>query len=463
MCPTPAHNRPTACSLSDVSSQEFPNNPVRHQLESMFRAGVAAVDGGNAVRRAVELRAGRLEIAGRPLPDAGRLVVFAAGKAAAAMAAAVEEIAGERIHGGLVVTKDGHGQALEHLALRESSHPVPDARGEAAAREALALVAGMRAEDTLLVLLSGGASALLGCPAESLAREDVAELTRLLLACGADIGEMNAVRKHVSSVAGGRLAQAAKAQRIDVLAISDVPGDDLAVIGSGPFAPDPSTFAEAQQVLVERGVLEQVPAAVREYFARGCRGDVPETPKPGDGGMQRVRHLIVARNRDAIEAAAAEASRQSLRALTLGSPLTGEARILGARLAALGLATRSAAPVCLIAGGETTVTLRGNGKGGRNQELALAAGVELAGSSGVCVLAAGTDGSDGPTDAAGAYVDGETLGRGSEAGLSGRDALARNDAYTFFDAEGGLLRTGPTGTNVMDLALIWSDGHPGAK
>ena len=437
-----------------------PRHAVQTQLESLFRAGVAAVDGGRAVRRALEMRGKSLEIDGRPVPDEAQLVVLAAGKAAAAMALAVEEIAGERVRGGLVVTKDGHGQALQRLVLRESSHPVPDARGEAAAREALALVAGMRPEDTLLVLLSGGASALLACPADSLAPPDIASLTQLLLACGADIAEINAVRKHVSAVAGGRLACAAKAARIDVLAISDVPGDELAVIGSGPFAGDPSTFAEAEQVLRVRGILEAAPAAIREYLARGCRGEVPETPKPGDPALRRVRHHIVARNADAIDAALAEAARQSLRAFSLGAVLQGEARRVGARLAALGLAIESSSPVCLISGGETTVTLRGDGRGGRNQELALAAAISLSGSTGVALLAAGTDGSDGPTDAAGAYVDGETLGRGAATGLSAEHALARNDAYTFFDAQECLLRTGPTGTNVMDLAMVFNAGHP---
>lgn len=443
-----------------MTSGALAHDAVRHQLESLLRAGVAAVDGGLAVRRAVEMRGGRPAIAGRALPDGSQLVVLAVGKAAAAMAVAIEEIAGECVRSGLVVTKDGHSRPLKHLVSCEAAHPVPDARGEAAALEARALVSGMRSEDTLVVLLSGGASALLGCPAESIAREDIALLTRLLLASGADIAEMNAVRKHVSRVAGGRLARETKAQRIEVLAISDVPGDDPAVIGSGPFAADLSTFGEALHVLQARGVLAQVPEAVREYLARGCRGDVPETPKPGDPALERVRHHIVACNADAIDAALAKAARSSLRAFSLGSVLTGEARCVGARMAALGLATASSTPLCLIGGGETTVTLRGDGRGGRNQELALAAGIALDGSTGVSLLASGTDGTDGPTDAAGAYVDGGTLRRAAEAGLSAADALANNDSYTFFDAEGGLLRTGPTGTNVMDLTLVWSAGRP---
>lgn len=441
-------------AVSDVGAEAAADRAGRAQLESLFRAGVAAVEGGAAVRRSLAMRNGRVEIAGRPLADRSRLVVLAAGKAAAAMAGAVEEVAGDTLRGGLVVTKDGHGAALDKLVLREAGHPVPDARCALAAREAEALVAGMSPDDTLLVLLSGGASALLGCPAASLDREDVAELTRLLLACGADIAEMNAVRKHVSGVSGGRLARAASARRIEVLAISDVPGDDLSVIGSGPFAPDPSSFADAAAVLRSRGILDAVPSAVRHFLERGRRGQLAETPKPGDEVFRRVEHHIVARNADALEAALAEASRQSLRALSLGGALSGEARVMGARLAALGLATQCRAPLCLIAGGETVVTLRGEGRGGRNQELALAAGIALAGSANVTLLAAGTDGTDGPTDAAGAFVDGSSCRRGARRGALARDCLERNDAYGFFESEGGLFRTGPTGTNVMDLALV---------
>ena len=441
-------------AVSDVGAEAAADRAGRAQLESLFCAGVAAVEGGAAVRRSLAMRNGRVEIAGRPLADRSRLVVLAAGKAAAAMAGAVEEVAGDTLRGGLVVTKDGHGAALDKLVLREAGHPVPDARCALAAREAEALVAGMSPDDTLLVLLSGGASALLGCPAASLDREDVAELTRLLLACGADIAEMNAVRKHVSGVSGGRLARAASARRIEVLAISDVPGDDLSVIGSGPFAPDPSSFADAAAVLRSRGILDAVPSAVRHFLERGRRGQLAETPKPGDEVFRRVEHHIVARNADALEAALAEASRQSLRALSLGGALSGEARVMGARLAALGLATQCRAPLCLIAGGETVVTLRGGGRGGRNQELALAAGIALAGSANVTLLAAGTDGTDGPTDAAGAFVDGSSCRRGARRGALARDCLERNDAYGFFESEGGLFRTGPTGTNVMDLALV---------
>ena len=441
-------------AVSDVGAEAAADRAGRAQLESLFRAGVAAVEGGAAVRRSLAMRNGRVEIAGRPLADRSRLVVLAAGKAAAAMAGAVEEVAGDTLRGGLVVTKDGHGAALDKLVLREAGHPVPDARCALAAREAEALVAGMSPDDTLLVLLSGGASALLGCPAASLDREDVAELTRLLLACGADIAEMNAVRKHVSGVSGGRLARAASARRIEVLAISDVPGDDLSVIGSGPFAPDPSSFADAAAVLRSRGILDAVPSAVRHFLERGRRGQLAETPKPGDEVFRRVEHHIVARNADALEAALAEASRQSLRALSLGGALSGEARVMGARLAALGLATQCRAPLCLIAGGETVVTLRGEGRGGRNQELALAAGIALVGSANVTLLAAGTDGTDGPTDAAGAFVDGSSCRRGARRGALALDCLERNDAYGFFESEGGLFRTGPTGTNVMDLALV---------
>jgi glycerate-2-kinase len=375
------------------------------------------------------------------------------------MAAAVEAEAGDRIRSGLVVTKDGHGLPLERLALREYSHPVPDSRGAAAAREALDLASRARPDDLLLVLLSGGASALLTAPLPGLEMGDLVETTRALLACGADIDEMNAVRKHLGAFGGGRLARAASTRRIQVLAISDVPGDRLDVIGSGPCAADPSSFADALAVLHRRGIAAQVPSAVSSHLERGARGGLPETLKPGAPELARVESAIVAANRDARIAAAAAAGERGMRAVELGEVLSGEAREIGRCLAALGSCARPEAPVLMIAGGETTVTLRGSGRGGRSQELALAAAIELDGQGATALLAAGSDGSDGPTDAAGAFADGGSVGRGRAGGVDARRALADNDAYRFFAAEGGLLRTGPTRTNVMDLVLLLAQGR----
>ena len=431
-----------------------PQGARRARLEALFRQALAAVDASAAVRRAVSQRDGELSIAGVPLAPGARLVVLAAGKAAAEMAAALEQVAGARIAAGLAVTKDGHGVPLERIALREAAHPVPDARSERAAREAIDLVQSARRDDVLVVLLSGGASSLLSGPAPGLTLGDVALTTEALLAGGVAIEELNAVRKHLSAVAGGRLARRTGCGRIEVLAISDVPGDRLDVIGSGPFAPDPTTYADARDVL-ERGDLGgRLPAGVRAHIDAGARGEAEETPKPGDSVFARVRTTVLANNRTALEAARAAAASAGCRAVVLDGALRGEAREAGRRLAALAAAVGGERPACLIAGGETTVRVHGAGRGGRSQEVALAAALELEGGTAAAMLAAGTDGTDGPTDAAGAYADGETVARGRARGVDARAALADNDAYRFFAAEGGLFRTGPTRTNVMDLALL---------
>lgn len=426
----------------------------RAELEGIFREALAAVDAEACVLAEVAGDASALAIAGRPLPAQARVVLLAVGKAAAPMARALESRAGARLRSGLVVTKDGHGLPLERAVTREAAHPIPDARCERAAREALALVEATRPDDVLCVLLSGGASSLLACPAEGLSAEDLAETTRLLLGAGADIAELNAVRKHLSAVAGGRMAARAGAGRIEVLALSDVPGDRVDVIGSGPFAADPTTYAEALAVLGQRGVRAEVPGTVRAHLEAGARGEREETPKPGHASLDRVRTTLLASNRTAVEAARRAALRRGLDARVLSEPLAGEARAEAARLVGFARALHPARPSCLIAGGETTVTLRGSGRGGRSQELALAAALELEGGPATALLAAGTDGTDGPTDAAGAHADEGSVERGSRAGVDARDCLARNDSNAFFAAEGGLFVTGPTRTNVMDLVLL---------
>jgi glycerate-2-kinase len=430
----------------------------RDRLEAILSAALRAVDAGSAVSRALRPPSPGmpLSIAGDPLAPDARLVVLALGKAACRMALRVEDLAAERIAAGLVITKDGHALDLRVLPVREAGHPVPDARGEAAARAALALAASASSGDCLLVLLSGGTSALTSCPAPGLDLGDLAATTRVLLACGADIHEMNAVRKHLSCFAGGQLARAARAGRIEVLAVSDVPGDALDVIGSGPCAPDPTTHADALAVLRRHGIEQAVPAGVLERLRQGASGSIPDTPSPGDPLFDRVRHTIVARNADARGAAVAEAVARGLEAVDLGEVLAGEAREQAAQLVARVRSTPGGRPRCFVAGGETTVTLRGPGQGGRNQEFALAAALALdeTGDEGITLLAAGSDGSDGPTSAAGAFADAGSVARGARAGIDAKAALAANDSWGFFAREGGHLTTGPTGTNVMDLVLI---------
>jgi glycerate-2-kinase len=427
---------------------------LRRSLEGFYRAALDAVDPAAAIRRVVVSDARGLSIGGEALPASAHLRLLAVGKAAAAMAAELERLVGDRLEAGLVVTKDGHGLPLARCTLRESAHPVPDARSEAAGRAALALARRGPAPDALVVALSGGASSLWSCPLPGLALTDVSALTAALLAAGAPIDELNTVRKHVCELAGGRLARDAEARRVHVLALSDVPGDRLDVIASGPCAPDPTTYADAREAVARRLAPGAVPAAIHAHLAAGARGEREESPKPGDACFARVRTALLASNATALEAAsrAARAAGFEVRAVP---GFAGEARDVGRRLAALARAERAGpAPVCIVAGGESTVRVQGDGIGGRSQELALAAAVELAGCDDVCLLAAGTDGSDGPTDAAGAFADGGTLARARAAGLDPGAALARNDSHSFFAAEGGLLRTGPTRTNVMDLVLI---------
>jgi glycerate-2-kinase len=464
-----------------VSTGDARRSPQRAFLESLLKTGLARVDAGDAVRRALSVSsmdaaevaasgrrpsdsAGRsISVLDMAVPDEARLFVLAAGKAACAMAAALESIAGPRVARGLAVTKQGHTVPLERFSVRETAHPVPDARCAAAGREALALAMAAQPQDVFLVLLSGGASALLSTPPAGVTPIELARTNALLLACGADIDETNTVRKHLSEVSGGRLALATRAQQIVVLAISDVPEDRLDVIGSGPCAPDPTTFGDALDVVRRRGIETELPPAVLARLNAGAAGRVDESPKPGDPQLARVRHAILARNVDALDAMRDAAEKAGVSAHVRPGSLLGEARDAARRL--LVEADRAAAqgrerPHVLLAGGETTVRLRGNGRGGRNQELALAAAIALEGRTDRALLAAGTDGSDGPTAAAGAFADGGTVTRGATSGVDARAALARNDSNGFFSMEGGLVVTGPTHTNVMDVALVLAGDAP---
>jgi glycerate-2-kinase len=374
------------------------------------------------------------------------------------MAIAFESRAGDRIAGGIVVTKDGHAAPAPHLRTVFAGHPVPDARSEVAGALVLAEAGLASPDEWLVVLLSGGASALLAKPLPGLAQSDVRRTTELLLGCGAPIGELNVVRKHLTAASGGRLAARTRAARIVVLAISDVLGDPPDAIGSGPCSADPSGYGDALAILAERGIAGAVPPAVRAHLEAGARGERPESPKPGAPAFERVRYRVLASNRDAAAAALAEARARGVSARLLEPALAGEARAAGRRLAELALAEPRGRETLLVAGGETTVTLRGAGRGGRSQELALAAALALAGSEGVALLAAGTDGTDGPTDAAGAFADGATVARGRAAGRDAAADLEANDSHAFFAAEGGLFRTGPTRTNALDLVLALRSG-----
>jgi glycerate 2-kinase len=382
----------------------------------------------------------------------GRTVVVGAGKAAASMAAAVEAHWNGPIEG-LVVTRYGHGMPCRYIEVVEAAHPVPDEAGSRAARRILDKVSGLTADDLVLVLISGGGSALLALPPDGIALADKQAINRALLKCGADIGEINTVRKHLSAIKGGRLAVAAAPAQMVTLAISDVPGDDISVIASGPTAPDASTRADALAVLTKYGIA--IPASVAGHLDNA----VSETPKPGDPRLANVVNIVVATPQKSLEAAAKVARDAGLAAMILGNAIEGEAREVGVVHA--GIARQCGdwgqpleIPCVLISGGETTVTVHGNGRGGRNAEFLLSLGIAADGRNGIWALAADTDGIDGSENNAGAILTPDMLRRAKHGGIDVNMRLADNDAYSVFAALDDLVVTGPTHTNVNDFRAI---------
>jgi glycerate 2-kinase len=423
---------------------------AREAALAVWRAALAAGDVAPLVRAALQLRGSHL-LAG-PVDvdlDRARLLVLGCGKAGASMARAAESVLGDRIGEGFVVVKDGYALPTARIRIAEAGHPVPDTRGVAASARLLELARGAREGDVVLFLVSGGGSALTPAPAPPVTLDEKQALTRLLLGAGATIGELNAVRKHLSLFKGGQLARAAAPATVLTLALSDVIGDPLDVIASGPTAPDPTTFAEALGVLGARGVTP--PEAVDRRLRAGAGGEIDETPKPGDPIFARVTNQVIGNNALITDAAVATARALGYEPTLLTRALQGEAREVARDFVARARTLQP--PACLIAGGETTVTVRGRGRGGRCQEFALAAALELREDDDMVVLAAGTDGTDGPTDAAGGIVDGATRKRGEAAGIDARSALADNDGGTFLAKSGDLVITGPTNTNLLDLYI----------
>jgi hydroxypyruvate reductase len=392
-----------------------------------------------------------------PQPGRGRVLVTGAGKAAASLAQGLEAVLGERIDSGVVLVKHGHGLPLKRVTVLEGGHPVPDAAGLAGTRQLMQSVEGASENDTLFFVLTGGASALLIEPAPGLSFTDVQTANRLLVNGGAQIDEINAVRKHLSAVTGGRLRQRARCKAFCTLAISDVIGESPAAIGSGPSVADPSTFQECIAVVDRYRLRDALPRAVVEHLERGVAGLVAETPKETSGIFRDSQYRIVASNRISIDAAARTARERGCRVEILTTEMQGHtheaAHQFAAALRQAASVRRDDASIVLLAGGETTLAVEGNGKGGRNQEFALVAALDLQGLDNVALLSAGSDGTDGPTDAAGAFVDGSTVTHARERGLDANDFLRRHDSYPLLDALGALHRTGPTGTNVMDLAI----------
>ncbi len=418
---------------------------ARRLLLDSFQAAVAAAD-------PLRIVASHL-----PRPPRGRTLAVGAGKAAASMARAVELAwPADAPLEGCVITRYAHGLATQRLAVVEAGHPVPDEAGERAAQRILEQARALGPDDLLLALVSGGGSSLLSLPVPSVPMEDLRTVTRRLLASGAPIQDMNVVRKHLSRIQGGRLAQATRA-RVCALVVSDVAGDDVSAIASGPCAPDPSTYADAIAVLARWGVT--APATVEAYLRRGAEGGVEETPKPGDPLFARVESRMIATAHGSLEAAAAVFAAAGVKPVILGDTVTGEARDVAQVMAALvrevrGYGAPFAPPVALISGGECTVTLRGTGRGGRCSEFLLALVEALGDLPGVHGIAADTDGIDGVESNAGALMGPDTAARAAALGLDARHSLDDNDGWSFFSALGDLVVTGPTRTNVNDYRAI---------
>ena len=435
---------------------------LRGDAIEILEAALEAADPYRAVERALTLEGDSLKVGSHTLTLKAyrRILVVGGGKASGRMAEALEQILGDLIDGGVVIVPRG---TETHLRLKRikalgSSHPLPDEEGVKAIGEMLNLLEDIDEETLILALISGGGSALMTYPAEGVSLDELREITSKLMLAGARINELNAVRKHLSAVKGGRLAAKAQPATVVSLILSDVVGDPLDTIASGPTAPDSTTYSDAVEALKRYDLWTEAPPSVRRRLEAGLRGEVDETPKPGDPIFKRVLNIVVANNYTAASAALKRAESLGYRALLLSTRVEGEARVIGGLYASIAQEAVSTGhplkpPAAIIAGGETTVTVRGPGRGGRNQELALASALGLRGLDAL-VASMATDGVDGPTDAAGAVADGMTVERAEDLGIDPLEHLNRNDSYNFFKPLGDLIETGPTGTNVNDIAVI---------
>lgn len=435
---------------------------ARKDALAIFQAGVKAVDPAHAIKKHLKLEGNRLT-AGETIYDLAafdRISVIGAGKASAAMARAMEEILDKRLNSGLVITKYNHALPLDKVQVIEAGHPVPDLAGFRGAQKIIQFLEQRNEKDLVFFLISGGGSALLPYPHEGLTLEDKRDVTKILLAVGANIQEINTLRKHLSQVKGGRLAKIAHPATLISLILSDVIGDDLDSIASGPTVPDRSTFRDCVDIVEKYQITDRLPSVVADIFNKGIRGEIEDTPEAGDPAFERTQNLIIGSNIKAVEEAAKKATELGYNTLILSTFIEGETRDVAGVHAAIAKEILSSGnpierPACVISGGETTVTIRGGGKGGRNQEFSLAAAIDIDGLENVVLLSAGTDGTDGPTDAAGAISDGATVVRARKLGMDPNHYLRENDSYHFFKALGDLILTGPTFTNVMDLRLVF--------
>ncbi|MDY6825455.1 MAG: glycerate kinase [Thermodesulfobacteriota bacterium] len=432
--------------------------------KDIFSAALTAVAPKNCIHRHCRRNGDTLEVDGHSydLSQYDNIYVIGAGKASAAMAAAVEELAGDRIAGGVIIVKYGYTTPLEKIRLIEGGHPLPDDNGLQGAGEILETARMAGKKDLVICLISGGGSALMPVPAAGISLHDKQKTMDVLLSCGATISEINTIRKHISAVKGGRLAEAVYPAALICLIISDVVGDDPSTIASGPTVPDAGTFTDCLGIIEEYGIAGQLPEAVMRHVKNGLGDSRLEPPKEGAPAFKSTRNLICGGNREAIDAARDKAAELGFTPLVLSTTIQGETAEIAKMHAAIAKEVLASgnpvpSPACILSGGETTVTLGGHGKGGRNQHFCLAAAGEIAGMENIVILSGGTDGTDGPTDAAGAVVHGKTAEIALSKGLDPRHYLKENDSYTFFQTLGDLLVTGPTNTNVMDIRIMLVD------
>ncbi len=435
---------------------------MRNDAQEIFHAGLQAVDPIHAVKRFLKRQDQDIVVNNTryDLRDYDGVYVIGFGKAGASMARGVEEILGDALKQGMVTVKYGHlDQVSPRIKIHEAGHPVPDEAGLSAASAMVEFLRARTEKDLVIAVISGGGSALLPLPAHGIRLAEKQEITKLLLACGADIKEINAIRKHISQVKGGQLARLAQPATLVTLILSDVIGDPLDSIASGPTVPDSTSFRDCWAILEKYNLLGKIPDAVERHLRAGMEGRIPDTPKEGDPIFSRTQNVIVASNWEAVAAARDRAQTLGYQPLVLSTFVEGETKEVAKVHAAIAKEVHKTGnpiskPCCIISGGETTVTLHGTGLGGRNQEFVLSAAMELAGMENIVVLSAGTDGTDGPTDAAGAIADGNTIARANQLQLKALQFLQNNDSYHFFERLGDLIKTGPTKTNVMDIRIV---------
>ncbi len=437
---------------------------MKRDAIEIFNAAVSAVEPSAAVKRVLKAKGNTLTVSGHyyDLREIAHIYVVGAGKASAAMAKAIEDLMMARITDGAVTVKYGYVADLRKIRLTEAGHPVPDENGVRGSERIVEVLRKATGEDLVIGLISGGGSALTPLPVEGISLADKQTVTRSLLNCGATIHEINSMRKHLSRIKGGGLARLAYPALVINLMLSDVIGDPIEVIASGPCVPDPSTFKDCQEIVEKYGLSDKLPFPILEYIQQGVEGKVPETPKPGDPLFEKVQNTVIGSNIVAVKAAEKKAKQLGYHTRILSTFIEGETREVAKVHSAVAKEIHKTGnpvepPACVITGGETTVTIRGSGLGGRNQEFALASVSEISGLDHTVVLSGGTDGSDGPTDAAGAIADSTTWQRANKSGLDPKVYLDNNDSYHFFEGVDDLLITGPTNTNVMDVRIILVD------